>query len=412
MVNGSLDPSRVISELRELHRLTGNANGAQRLCWTEEWNTARAWLRTKLAELPVEVETDEAGNLWATLRGRPGRALAIGSHLDSITNGGWLDGCLGVVAGLEVVRRFAAQGTPPITVRLVDWADEEGARFSTGCFGSGAATGKLDPDAVRDLVDASGQRLELVLRDNGVDIDRAKLAQRHMRDLAAYLELHIEQGPILESLDLPLGVVLGTFGLEKHLITFRGLAAHAGATPMRARRDSFLAAARFALAARDIALRHGGVTTIGRVNVTPGQPSVIAGETAITLDQRCFDAAALASMLSAAKRACDDVCREEGVSAEWRRTWAIDRLAFDTDLIAMGERAIAEVCGAGHRLPSGALHDAAEVAHFGVPSVMLFVQSLRGLSHNRDEDTREAHLALAVRALDRLSDKVVSWLSR
>src|SRR5215207_5761728 len=169
----SLDPKRVVRELKELRTLTGDENGAQRVAFTPTWATARAWLQRKLEEIPAEVHRDAAGNLWATLRGESEKALLIGGHIDSVPNGGWLDGCLNLLAGLEVVRRIAAQGEPPVTVRLVDWADEEGARFGRSLFGSSAASGALVPDEVRHLTDRDGITLADAVRAHGIDIERA-----------------------------------------------------------------------------------------------------------------------------------------------------------------------------------------------------------------------------------------------
>src|SRR5215472_5224504 len=171
----SLDPSRTVRELRELHELTGSPAGAQRLCWTDTWLRARDWLAARAGDLPVDMEIDEAGNQWLTLAGRSDRALLVGGHLDSVADGGWLDGCLNVLAGLEVLRRLAADGPPALTVRLVSWADEEGARFGRSLFGSGAAAGRLDPEALRALralLDAGGVALPDALAACGVDLDR------------------------------------------------------------------------------------------------------------------------------------------------------------------------------------------------------------------------------------------------
>jgi N-carbamoyl-L-amino-acid hydrolase len=389
-----------VSELRELQALTGDEAGAQRVCWTEPWLRAREWLASRLASLPVEVEIDEAGNQWATLAGRSPRTLLIGSHLDSVVDGGWLDGCLGVLAALEVLRRLAATGPPPLTIRLVSWADEEGARFGRSLFGSSAAAGRLVPDEVRVLTDAEGIALPDALAACGVDLDQAGECRRQLASAAAYLELHIEQGPVLERLGLPLGAVLGTFGVERHLVRFTGQSAHAGSTPMDVRRDAFAAAARFGLEARDIARRAGGVGTVGRVVTRPGIVTAIAGVCEVTLDQRHLDADALARMLAEAMAAGEAIAASEGVGVEWQRIWRIDPIPFDQALVDLCERAILEAAGRCHRLPSGPLHDAASVALTGVPTAMIFVQSLRGLSHSREEDTRDEDLELAVRALD------------
>ncbi len=412
MSASSLNPQRTIADLRELAALTSDERGAQRVAWTPTWAKARDWYRRKLAELPVTVEQDEAGNLWATLPGASPRALIIGSHLDSVPNGGWLDGCLGVLAGLEVLRRIAGQGVPPVTVRLVDWADEEGARFGRSLFGSSAVAGRLNLEWVSRLTDTDGVRLPDAVQAYGVDLMTAEQAHRQIADAGAYLEMHVEQGPVLESLGLPLGAVIGCYGIERHQLTFSGMAAHAGGFPMHLRRDAFLAAARFALEVREIAKRYGGVGTNGRVRNTPDIPTAVAGECALTLDMRHIDAAQLRAMVDDARAAGARIAEEEGVDVTWRTIYQSPPQLFHPHLVDLCDEAIREVnAGASHRMPSGPGHDAIEMAWAGVPTVMLFVQSLRGLSHNKDEDTPVEHIELSVRALDRLANKVMAWLA-
>jgi N-carbamoyl-L-amino-acid hydrolase len=406
----ALDPSRTVAELKELAELTGGEDGAQRVAWTETWERARAWLREKLAPTGAVHEIDEAGNQWFTLPGRSERALLIGGHMDSVPNGGWLDGCLDVLAAVEVLRRVAEEGTPTLTVRLVDWADEEGARFGRSLFGSSAAAGSMaDQDELRQRRDADGIALPEALAEHGVDLDRALEARRQLDGAAAYLELHIEQGPVLEALDLPLGVVLGTFGVERHLVTFSGQAAHAGSTPMEQRRDALAGAARLELEIREIAKRVGGgaVCTMGGVVTKPGIVTSVVETAECLLDQRHLDATQLAELLSNAEAASRRFADEEGVEVVWEKIWSIEPIPFDDRLIELADESIREVAGASHRLPSGPLHDAAEVARAGIPTVMLFVQSLRGLSHTKLEDTREEHLELSVRALDGLTTKAL-----
>jgi hydantoinase/carbamoylase family amidase len=393
-------PERAIADLRALAELTGGPGGARRLCWTDEWAKAREFLRARLAEIPgpVSVEVDEAGNLWATLKGQGPRIVIIGSHIDSVPNGGWLDGALGVMAALEALRSIAEQGVPaPCHVALVDWADEEGARFGRSLFGSSAVCGTLDPDSVRDLRDAEGTRLQDALAACDVDVDRARDARRMLVDAKAYVELHIEQGPVLESLGLPVGTVLGTVGVERNRVIFCGQAAHAGSTPMAQRRDSFLAAARFALAVRDAAIRHGGVSTTGAADSKPGVVTAIAGETAILLDQRHLDAVALAELLAETRILADESAAAEGCSVAWEPLWRIEPIPFDADLIAIARQACNEVAGSDYALPSGPLHDAAEMARC-VPTVMIFSSSTNGISHAKEEDTPIEHLELAIRA--------------
>ena len=406
----ALDPSRTVAELRELQQLTGDDNGAQRVAWTDTWETAREWLRGKVGETGAEETIDAAGNQWFTLRGASDRAVLIGGHIDSVPNGGWLDGSLNVMAGVEVLRRIAADASPPVTVRLVNWADEEGARFGRSLFGSSAAAGSMDDqDDLRVRKDAGGIALPDALREHGVDLDSAIDARGELEGAAAYLELHIEQGPVLESMDLPLGVVLGTFGVERHQITFRGQAAHAGSTPMEKRRDALAGAARLELEIREIAKRigNGAVCTMGGVVTKPGIVTSVVETAECLLDQRHLDATQLAEMLSNAEAASRRFAHEESIEVEWDRIWNIEPILFDEALIELADESIKEVSGMSHRLPSGPLHDAAEVARAGVPTVMVFVQSLRGLSHTKLEDTKEEHLELAVRALDGLASKTI-----
>lgn len=408
----ALDPQRTIAELKELRAITGDADGAQRVAFTPTWAKARQWLRDKLAAIPgVEVKTDPAGNLWATLRGKSERELLIGGHIDSVPNGGWLDGCLNTLAGVEVLRRLASEGTPAVTVRVVDWADEEGARFGRSLFGSSAASGALAPDEVRDLTDKQGITLADAVREYAIELHRIHEAHHELQKAAAYLELHIEQGPVLESMGLPMGVVLGTFGVERHQITFTGQAAHSGSTPMSHRRDALGGVSKLHLAIREIAVKYGGVCTVGSVVTKPGIVTAVVGEATMTLDQRHLDADKLAAMYREAREASERIAREEKIDVTWKKIWQIQPFPFHPTLIELGDAAIREICGTSHRLPSGPLHDAAEVCRTGTPTVMLFVQSLHGISHNKIEDTKEEHLVLSVRVLDRLADKTITWIA-
>ena len=366
-MNPLLDPARTIAELKELRSLTGDANGAQRVAFTPVWTATRQWLR----------------------------------------------GCLNVLAGLEVLRRINAQygGKPPVTVRLVDWADEEGARFGKSLFGSSACSGNLNLDEARGLKDRDGVTLPAALREVGVDFERVKESGCELKNAAAYLELHIEQGPVLLDLNLPLGAVQGTFGVERHAITFHGQAAHSGSTPMNRRRDAFLAAGKMSQEIYRIAERSGGgVCTIGSCITKPGIVTSVVEECRITLDQRHLDALALATMLQEAKAAGERFAAEGNVTVSWERIWQIEPVLFNPELIRFCAEAIGETGGQIHYLPSGPLHDAAEVARAGVPTVMMFVQSLHGISHNKIEDTREEHLTLCVTAFDRLTEKTMHWI--
>ncbi len=407
------DAKNVIANLNELRVLTGNSDGAQRVAWTPGWQKARDWFESKLQGLPVEHHLDAAGNRWVTMKGASERVLVVGSHLDSVPNGGWLDGCLGVLTALEVLRGLAEDfdGRPPVTVRLVDWADEEGARFGRSLFGSSAFAGTHTISADRVRTDRNGVALEEALRECGIDVSRIGDAAIEREGAAAYLELHIEQGPVLEELGLPLAVVLGTKGVERHTITFHGQEAHSGSTPMAVRRDALAAAARLALEIRSIAGRHkDAVCTMGSVKTFPGIVTAVVGRCEVTLDQRDLDADVLASMLLEAQEASQRFAAEERCTVDWSRIWSIEPIPFNAELIGLCDAAIKETVGVSHRMPSGPLHDAAEVARAGIPTAMMFVQSLAGISHNKIEDTKLEHLALAVTAFDRLAAKTMQWI--
>ncbi len=409
-----IDAHAVLAQLDELRSLTADERGAQRVAWSPTWRTARAWFEGKLAGLPVEHHHDAAGNHWVTLPGKTERALVLGSHLDSVPNGGWLDGCLGVLAGLEVLKAIAKRtdGQPPCTIRLVDWADEEGARFGRSLFGSAAFAGRHTMEADRGRTDREGQTLESALRECGVDADRVGEAANEQRNIAAYLELHIEQGPVLERAGAALGVVTGTKGVERWAVTFTGKEAHAGSTPMKVRRDALAACAKLALEIRPLANGYPeAVATMGSVKTFPGIATAVVGRCEATLDLRDLDAEVLARMLAEARTASERFAAEEGCMVAWEKIWSIEPVPFHPQLMTFIDEAVLEMTGTSLRLPSGPLHDAAEVARLGIPTAMLFVQSLGGLSHHREEDSDRLHLLQAAEAFGRAAESAMHWVA-
>lgn len=404
-------PARTVAELVELNALTSDDKGVQRLCWSDTWARARDWLTTRLDAIPgVEIERDAAGNLWATLHGgngRGGESVVIGSHLDSVPDGGWLDGCYGVLAGLEVLRACAAAGPLPVTVRLVDWADEEGARFGRSLYGSAAAAGALDVAAMRRLRDAQGVEAATVLARYGVQMDALGATLEQLCGMEAYLELHIEQGPVLEEAGLPLAAVTGTLGVERHRLRVTGQSAHAGATPLAQRRDPMAAAARLVLTARELALACAGLATCGSIGAFPGVATAVPREVELTLDLRHSDAAGLEELLVRSHHAAALIAEDEGVEIAWEPLWSITPTRFDAELTALATTTVGTLSGVPYAMASGPLHDAVEVSRAGVPTTMVFTQSLAGLSHTIEEDTRADHLELGVRALADLAHQVI-----
>jgi N-carbamoyl-L-amino-acid hydrolase len=403
-----VDPARVIADLRELDRRTGGPEGARRLCWGAEWRKARAFLEELLDELGLAFEHDEAGNLWSRMEGTGGEALALGSHLDSVPRGGWLDGCLGVMAGLGVLRAWASAGEiPPRPLLLVDWADEEGARFGRSLFGSSAAAGNFDPAELADARDADGRPAPEVLAENGVELEKAPQARSRLQGVGAYLELHIEQGPVLESEGVSAAAVTGCVGIERWRFSFRGQTAHAGTTPMELRRDAGLAAASAAQSVERIGLESTGVATTGRIEFEPGIATAVPGAAEILADLRHPEAESLEAMLAAVQEQVRIAAKSRGCESAGERVWRIDPISFDPELVALARGACSQVAGSEQALTSGALHDAAEVARV-IPAAMVFCPSRRGLSHTPEEDTAEEDLSAGIEAFGELAAQVLS----
>ncbi|HET8975593.1 MAG TPA: Zn-dependent hydrolase [Solirubrobacterales bacterium] len=398
------DPERAIADLRELARRTGGPGGARRVCWSAEWRAARELLTELLAEIDLEPEIDEAGNAWAYLPGEEGTAapLALGSHLDSVPEGGWLDGPLGVMAGLAVLRAWAESGRrPPRTLVLVDWADEEGA-FGRSLMGSAAATGTFRPEELASATARDGRPAAGVLAENGVELETMTRAQERLRSIGAYLELHIEQGPVLLAEGVPAAAVTGCAGLERMRFRITGVPSHAGTTPMDARRDAGLVAAAAALEVERIAAEGGGVGTVGSIVLHPGAATVIPGSAELVVDIRHPLAEPLAAMLEGVRAAVARNASERGCEWSEEPVWRIEPIAFDPRLVALARRACEEVAGRDFALPSGALHDAAEVAR-RIPAAMMFCPSIGGVSHSPAEDTAEEDLRTAIAAFGRLA---------
>ena len=421
------DPSRVVADLLELRSLTsqpvdgipqtvggrpsdGPPLGSARLAWTEPWVRAREWFAASFDDMPVETSIDPAGNLWVTLPGaRPDR-IVLGSHLDSVPNGGWLDGCLGVLAGAEVLRGLHRDGVElPVSISVVDWADEEGARFGRSLFGSGAVSGTLDTEAVSELVDNTGRRLADVVAEHGVEMGTVLTAGDVLASIVASAELHIEQGPLLEAAGLRLAALHGILGVERRLVRLQGQACHAGATPIPMRRDPTVAAARMAVAIRDLGLRLDAFTTVGVWRVHPSVPTAVNGRTEFSVDMRHLSRDVLDELVVGLEELVAAIADEERVESEIDVLWSIDPIAFHPDLVEFASDVVESRSGTRQVMPSGPMHDSAEMSRAGIPTVMLFTPSKLGLSHTHIEDTDEADIELGVAAFDDLVRKMIPW---
>ena len=421
------DPRRVVSDLLTLRQLTsvpvdgipqtvggqpnpGPTFGSGRLAWTPTWEKARDWFASTFDGIPVEKHKDEAGNLWITLPGERDERVVLGSHLDSVPNGGWLDGCLGVLAGGEVLRGLYRDGVRlPVSVSVVDWADEEGARFGRSLFGSGAVSGTLEIEKVRGLKDNDGRLLGDVVREHGVDLDTVLNAGAIKDKLLAHAELHIEQGPLLEAAGIRLAALHGILGVERRLVKLKGQACHAGATPIPLRRDPTMTAARMALEIREMGLRLNAFTTGGVWRVHPSVPTAVNGRTEFSVDMRHLDRKVLDQLVAGLEEIVARVSAEEKVEAGIEMLWSINPITFHPDLVEFAADVVEQRSGLRHLMPSGPMHDTAEMSNAGVPVIMMFTPSLYGLSHTHIEDTNFADLELGVAAFDDLVRKLIPW---
>ena len=403
-----IDADAVLADLAALAELTGGPGGARRVCWTAGWEAARGLLRDRLAEIGVDdVELDEAGNLWARLPGedRSAPALALGSHLDSVPAGGSLDGALGVMAALGLLRGWAqdeAGRRPPRDLVLIDFADEEGSRFGRSLFGSSALGGTLDPAELAGLIDAAGESIGDVLAASGVELEEAPRAHARIGSIGSYIELHIEQGPVLAAAGESCSAVSGCAGVERLRFELSGQASHAGTTPMDHRRDAGLAAAEVSLAVERVARAHGGVGTTGSLGLEPGVVTAVAGWADLAVDLRHPDADELAAMLSEVREAATRIAAERRCDLDEHPVWSIAPIPFDSGLVAAAEAAAAAAGGRRTAIASGALHDAAEMARV-VPTAMIFAASVGGISHAKEERSEEPDLRAAIDAFGTLA---------
>jgi hydantoinase/carbamoylase family amidase len=387
--------SSLAAELESAALIGADGGGVSRFAWSPELAEASAWLGRRLEALGLEVEVDSAGNVLGRWKGGEGKAVLVGSHLDTVPRGGRYDGALGVLSALAVVRALKADGTElarPLWV--VSFNDEEGSRFQTGMLGSRAFCGELDLEdwRRRGVADAMARA--------GFDFERLPQA-RGVDGVGAYLELHIEQGPVLEQSGEDIGVVTAITGLLGFRVRFLGAANHAGTTPMDARRDALAGAARVVLALREEAREREGMTAnVGKLLVEPGGFNVIPGLAEFTVDVRSPTPEGYERAEAFVRETVKRVAAEEELGVEISTTHRKPPVALDESLQETLVAA-AEAEGASyHRMPSGAGHDAMVLAHH-VPAAMLFVPSRGGISHSPEEYTPPEQCELGARVLAR-----------
>ncbi len=381
--------SRLAAWVDELGAIGGRpSGGVTRVAWSSELAAANAWLVERATELGLAADVDAAGNVVCRWTGTSAdeTAVVLGSHLDTVPDGGRYDGAFGVLAGLEVLHRLRERGfRPRRPVWLVAFNDEEGTRFDASMFGSHAFVGD-DVTGFLDRIDAQGVRLSDAMRAAGSDpaaLPSASCADR----IGHYLELHIEQGPRLERAGRTVAVVSEIVGMRGHVVTLRGRANHAGTTPMDVRQDALAGAARILLALRDAARAEDGMTVnVGRLDVEPGGANVIPGLARFTVDIRSPRPDALSRTDELVRRVVAEVAASESLDAEVVDSFTHPPASMDPELRALLARHVTAAGVEAVEMPSGAGHDAMVLAAH-VPSAMLFVPSRGGVSHAPDEYT-------------------------
>ncbi|HET9848618.1 MAG TPA: Zn-dependent hydrolase [Candidatus Dormibacteraeota bacterium] len=397
-----INPERLLADLNALSRIGALPEGGiNRLAWSDADIAGRRWFTERIREAGLDARVDPALNVFGHLSGAPGPFLLTGSHLDSVPNGGRLDGAYGAVAALEVMRTLAeSHDDLAPRVEVVGFSDEEGVRFAVGLIGSLALAGDLKLDELREAHDQDGTPINQVLAHAGRELDRMLEAHDHLSSVAAFLELHIEQGPRMETAGSDLAVVTGIVGVHRQRVRVLGAQNHAGTTPFRLRHDAGRVAARAAAGLRDVVENIDGdaVANIGIMRFEPGGVNIIPGRASFTLEVRHLQEPVVRRIVDAFTQRLLTICDEEGCWAEsellsWVPPSPMNAAQMET---------IAAACRELGRQPaslwSGAGHDAAVLSRH-VPTGMLFVPSANGISHAPQESTSDEHLVLGARAL-------------
>ena len=400
MHNLKTNSGRLWDSLMTTAAIGGTAKGGIcRLTLTEHDQRVRAWLQAQVEALGCAIVRDDMGTMFARRAGQRGDVppIAIGSHMDTQPTGGKFDGNLGVLAALEVLRTLAAAGYETFApVELVNWTNEEGARFSPPMLASGVFAGVFAREWACARTDAEGVSFGAALEAIGERGDEP--CGQH--PLSAFFELHIEQGPILEAEGLDIGAVTGVQGMRWFEVVITGQEAHTGATPMHLRRNALLGAARLVEKVEAIARAHAplAVATVGSMRVRPNSPNVVPGEVLLTVDLRHPESAVLEAMEGELQAALGEACDPLGLSVAATRVWDQPPVAFDADCVA-AVRGAAERSGLKVRdMISGAGHDAAYVARVA-PTAMIFVPCRGGISHNEAEHSTQEQCAAGAQVL-------------
>ncbi len=400
----SVDRQRILSELRTFARIGYSPDGGiNRLAFSRADRQARQVLLHRMRSLGLEPRVDAFGNVFGRLpdaREPDLPPVLVGSHLDAVPGGGRFDGAAGVVAALEVVAVIRQHGlVPRRPVEVVSFACEESSRFGRGTLGSALVAGAVEPEEILELRDARGLTVRRVLELVGLEPDRLTLARRRPGDYSAYLELHIEQGRVLEETGARLGIVEAIAAPTRFRLELVGRADHSGATPMPLRRDALAGAAEVILAVERLARETPGVVgTVGTIRVEPGAINVVPGRAELAIDVRSRDGTTKATVVTALRDAIDGIVRQRGLGYALQTLTDEEPVVLHPALAALLERCAQERGAPARRMVSGAGHDAMQMARI-CPAGMLLVPSHKGVSHSRQEWTPPDDIVLGTQIL-------------
>lgn len=394
----------LLAELSDVGR--DERGGYNRQAWSSADLECRQWFLQCADALDLDVETDRNGNLWAWwASGAPGTAVVVGSHLDSVPNGGAFDGPLGVASAFAAVAALKRDAfVPARPIAVVAFADEEGARYGIACTGSRLMVGALSPDKALPLRDRDGSSMADAMKRSGIALDHVGRDEERTKRIGEFIELHIEQGHLptrdghsgLLEAGAPIGVADSIWPHGRWRVDFRGQQNHAGTTPMDRRRDPLIGMSSVILSVRSAAITHGALATVGKVWVTPGAVNAVAGAASVWIDVRAADEKVIRRVLAEVRRMTGFAAVEESWTAT---TW------FDAGLT----ESVATGLGGVPVLPSGAGHDAGVLALAGIPSSMILVRNPSGVSHSPEEYAEDDDCETGVAALVKtLRDRVSS----
>ncbi len=411
LTHSGVNGERLAKRLAELAKIGWTEEGGcERISFSQEELKAKELVMKWMEEEGLDVMMDGAGNVFGRLKGQEDiPAVLSGSHVDSVPHGGHFDGPLGVLSALEVVSAWREEGyQPKRPFEVVIFSDEEGARFNGGLTGSQAFIGQIEADEERKRVDYEGRSYEEVLKEVGLTPESVASAKRDLDDVYAFIEVHIEQGKRLEKANLPTGVVTGIAGPTWLKVIFKGVAGHAGNTPMNDRQDALVAASDFIRQVKDFPpqVSDSGVATVGKLEVKPNGVNVIPGEVELTVDIRDIKNEWKEEIVRLVKTCAQTVAGKQEIAVELEELMSVDPVEIPQHMQQKASEAVKEVLGSeAYHLPSGAGHDAMIVGRY-VPAAMLFIQSKDGISHNPKEWSSLNDCVQTVHVLKRFVEKV------